>query len=98
MRSALKRETRWPSAGTSSIGGPLRLLGRDSAYGEENSCHDRAEDEPTDVCEERDTTATFVRGVNQCVVAFEELVEEPATEKDPRRDADREPQQERADA
>src|SRR5262245_15369835 len=87
-----------PAERPSSVGGPVCLLGRDSAGAQQDSRHDRTEDESTDVCEERDTTATVVARVDQRAVALEELVEEPATEKEPCRNADREPRDERVDA
>src|SRR5690242_9247466 len=87
-----------PADRPSSVGGPGRLLGCDSTGAKQDSRHDRTEDESTDVCEERDTAATVVAGVDQRAVTLEELVEEPATEEEPRRDADWEPRDERVDA
>ena len=77
---------------------PSHVLGRDSPGTNENSGHDHTKEESTDVGEERDTTATAVRGVNQRGVALEELVQEPAAEEEPCRDPDREPRHERKDA
>jgi hypothetical protein len=58
-------------SGASSVGGPLRLLWRDSAGGEEDPRHDRAEDESADMREERDATAAAVGGMDQRAVALE---------------------------
>ena len=69
-----------------------RRLDRDSSGADENSGHDHTEDESTDMGEERNTAANVVGGVEQRVVALEELVQEPAAEVDPRRDVDQEPQ------
>jgi len=77
---------------------PSHRLGGDSPGAEENSGHHCTEDESTDMGEERDTTVAGVRGVEQRVVALEELVEKPAAEEEPGRDVDREPPQEGADA
>ena len=73
-----------------------RPLDRDSPGAYENSRHDHTEDESTDVGEERDTTATAVGGMEQRVIALEELVQEPAPEVDPRWDVDQELQHQRA--
>src|ERR1700761_343892 len=102
------RDARWPSVALAAVvehSGLLReysipshVLGRDSPGTDENSGHDHTKEESTDMGEERDTTATAVRGVNQRGVALEELVQEPTAEEEPCRDSDREPRHERKDA
>jgi hypothetical protein len=82
--------------GAAQRGAPSHLLGRDSPGADYNSGQDHTEDESTGVREERDTTATRFRGVDQRVVPLEELVQEPAAEEEPCGDVDRQPQQERA--
>ena len=96
----------FPSSGSTGITGPSRRTDLrwgpscrrdgDASRPDENPGYHRTEDESTDVGEERDTTATRVGGVDEPVVAFEELVEEPAAEEEPRRDAYWEPQHQRA--
>ena len=76
--------------------GPSCRRDGDASRPDKNPGYHRTEDESTDVGEERDTTATRVGGVDEPVVAFEELVEEPAAEEEPRRDAYWEPQHQRA--
>ena len=77
---------------------PSHVLGFDSPRTHENSSHDHTKKESTDMGEQGYTTATAVRAVNRRGVALEELLQEPAAEKEPCRDANREPQHKRADA
>jgi len=96
----------FPSSGSTGITGPSQRTDLrwgptcrrdgDASRTHKNPGYHRTEDESTDVGEERDTTATRVGGVVEPGVAFEELVEEPAAEEEPRRDAYWEPQHQRA--
>src|ERR1700758_353532 len=74
-----------------------RLLCRNSVGTDQHSRHEITENESADVGEESDAAAAAVP-VHERIVAFEELVQEPAAQEYPRRDSHREPQQERADA
>ena len=65
--------------------GPTCRRDGDASRPDKNPGYHRTEDESTDVGEERDTT-TRVGGVDEPVVAFEELVQEPAAEEEPRKD------------
>src|SRR5215475_7223594 len=55
----------------------------------EQAYRDHAEDEPADVCEERDT-APVCRGAKQPEVRLDQLVQEPQPEEDPGGDVDEE--------
>lgn len=58
---------------------PSRLLCRDSSGADENSRDNHAEEESTDMSEERDAASSRIR-VNQRVIALDELVQKPAAE------------------
>src|SRR6202012_118290 len=69
----------------------------DPAGADQHSGDEETEDESADVSEECDTAPTGF-GLDKRVVALEELVQKPATQEYPCRDADRNPPQQRADA
>src|SRR5215467_7596315 len=73
------------------------LLGSDPTCSEEDPRRDDAEDEAADVSEERHAAAMRSR-TEHPEVPFDELVEKPAAEEDPCRDAYREPADEGEDA
>src|SRR5262245_4262242 len=66
-----------------------RNVGRESAAAHPEPRHDQAEHEAADVCEEGDAPAVRVRA-EEAEVRLVELVQEPEAEEEPRRDPDRE--------